>query len=68
MIVGIFGLFLKDLKEIVSVVLLAWLFATPIFYHEETLHLSPGTLASHLYRANPMYWFVDFTRALEAAN
>lgn len=62
MIVGVFALFLKDLREVVPVVLLAWLFATPIFYDESLLGLTPGSAAQWLYRSNPMYWFVELTR------
>ncbi|MEZ5987629.1 MAG: ABC transporter permease [Planctomycetota bacterium] len=63
MIAGVLGLFLKDLKEVVAVVLLAWLFATPIFYYEAGLGLGEGTLLGTLYRSNPMYWFVTLMRA-----
>jgi len=62
MIVGIFALFLKDLREVVPVVLLAWLFATPIFYDESMLNLTPGSSTYYLYRCNPMYWFIEYTR------
>jgi len=61
-IVGIFALFLKDLREVVPVVLLAWMFATPIFYDESMLNLTPGSAPYYLYRCNPMYWFIEYTR------
>lgn len=62
MIVGVFALFLKDLREVIPVVLLAWLFATPIFYEESMLHLAPGSVPFYLFRCNPMYWFIELTR------
>lgn len=63
MIAGVLALFLKDLREVIPVVLVAWLFATPIFYDERMLHFAPGSPAALLYHLNPLYWFVEYTRA-----
>jgi len=64
MIVSVLGLFLRDLKEVTSLLLAAWLFATPIFYFIDRMPLlAPDTASGFAYRLNPLFWFVGVVRA-----
>ena len=63
MFVAVVGLFLKDFKEMVGILLVAWLFATPLFYYYDSIPaLQGGTLWGTVYRLNPLYWYVSFFR------
>lgn len=64
MLAALVGLVLRDAREVVALVLVAWLFATPVFYDLDGLGpgLGAGTTAGALLRLNPMYWFTALFR------
>lgn len=62
MLFAVLGLFLRDLREVFSLLLTAWLFATPIFYYAERVPALNEGLPGTLYRLNPLYWFVSWCR------
>ncbi len=60
---AVLSLFLKDFKEVLGILLVAWLFATPIFYDARNLGiLGSGRIEGVLYQLNPMFHFVELMR------
>ncbi len=53
--VAIFSVFIKDIKEMLTVILQVWFWATPIVYVVDIL---PKSIGSY-YQLNPMYWVVQ---------
>lgn len=60
LILSALSVFFRDIVHIYSVVLMAWMYLTPIFYPISAL---PDNLA-HMISFNPMYHYVDFFRQL----
>jgi len=61
---AVLSLFLKDFKEVLGILLVAWLFATPIFYDARNLGiLGSGRIEGVLYQMNPMFHFVELMRS-----
>ncbi|MDR9499702.1 MAG: ABC transporter permease [Hydrogenovibrio sp.] len=52
--VAVFSVFIKDLKELLKVVLQLWFWLTPIVY---VITILPGAATQYL-QLNPMYWVV----------
>lgn len=52
--------YFRDIKHIYTVVLTLWMYATPLFYSLEALHLSETMMT--IMQINPMYHFVTYFR------
>lgn len=60
MILSSYVIFFRDIAHIYGVIILLWMYATPIFYPETLIkEVSPFLL-----QINPMYHFIDYFRSL----
>lgn len=53
-------IFARDLKHLYNVLLLLWMYITPIFYKIDMV--GSGSIAQQVIKLNPMYYFVRFFR------
>ena len=52
---------LRDLQQLIGVIVMVWMFTTPIFYPAELVRLAGYGV---LLEVNPMYWLIDSYRAV----
>lgn len=62
MILGTLAVFFRDMIHLWSVIILAWMYATPIFWPQSMIEAVPYTFVRKLMYANPMYNYVNFMR------
>ena len=61
LILSALTVFFRDVQHLYSVVLTAWMYITPIIYPMSFLE---GTMVEKVVMCNPMYYFVDYFRAV----
>lgn len=62
MLLGTIAVFFRDMIHLWSVILMAWMYATPIFWPQTMIEDVPFTIVRKLMYANPMYNYVNFMR------
>ncbi|MGN0287590.1 MAG: ABC transporter permease [Atopobiaceae bacterium] len=62
MLLGTLAVFFRDMIHLWSVIILAWMYATPIFWPQSMIESVPYTIVRKLMYANPMYNYVNFMR------
>lgn len=60
MILSALSVYFRDITHLYSVITLAWMYATPVFY--PTSSMPPEVVA--VLKLNPMYYYLDFFRQL----
>lgn len=62
MLLSTIAVFFRDMIHLWSVILMAWMYATPIFWPQTMIEDVPFTIVRKLMYANPMYNYVNFMR------
>lgn len=63
LLLGVLNVFLKDIQEFVTVLLMVWFWGTPIVW---VLDIVPEAVATAQAAINPAYWFVQAWQAIIA--
>lgn len=62
MLLSTIAVFFRDMIHLWSVILMAWMYATPIFWPQSMIEDVPYAIVRKLMYANPMYNYVNFMR------
>lgn len=63
LLLGALNVFLKDIQEFVSVLLMVWFWGTPIVW---VLDIVPEAVASAQFAVNPAFWFIQAWQSILA--
>jgi ABC-2 type transport system permease protein len=60
LIIAALCVFFRDLKHLYSILIIAWMYLTPIIYHIDFI---AGSWIRYVVYANPLTWYIEYFRA-----